>query len=63
MTRATDILDLVSTMKAKGEPFALATVVSTVAVTAAKAGAKAIILPDGSVSEGWIGGGCARAAV
>ncbi len=63
MNRATDILDRISVMKAKGEPFALATVVRTVSVTAAKAGAKAIILPDGSVSEGWIGGGCARAAV
>ena len=63
MTRAHDILDLVSAMKAKGEPFALATVVRTVAATAAKAGAKAIILPDGTISEGWIGGGCARAAV
>ncbi len=60
---ATDILNLVSAMKAKGEPFALATVVRTVAVTAAKAGAKAVILPDGTVTEGWIGGGCARAAV
>ena len=49
--------------RAKGEPFALATVVRTVAVTAAKAGAKAVILPDGTISEGWIGGGCARAAV
>src|SRR6202011_3863410 len=29
----------------------------------AKAGAKAFILPDGTISEGWIGGGCARAAV
>ena len=44
-------------------PFALATVVRTVAATAAQAGAKAIILPDGTISEGWIGGGCARAAV
>ena len=35
----------------------------TVAATAAKAGAKAVILPDGTISEGWIGGGCARAAV
>jgi xanthine dehydrogenase accessory factor len=34
-----------------------------VAATAAKAGAKAVILPDGTISEGWIGGGCARAAV
>ena len=63
MNRATDIIDRISAMKAKGEPFALATVVRTVSVTAAKAGAKAIILPDGSMSEGWIGGGCARAAV
>jgi xanthine dehydrogenase accessory factor len=60
---APDILDLISTMKARGEPFALATVVRTVAATAAKAGAKAVIRADGSVSEGWIGGGCARAAV
>jgi xanthine dehydrogenase accessory factor len=63
MTRATDILEVISTRKAAGEPFALATVVRTVAATAAKAGAKAVILPDGTISEGWIGGGCARAAV
>jgi xanthine dehydrogenase accessory factor len=63
MDHASDILDLVAAMKAKGEPFALATVVRTVAATAAKAGAKALIRPDGTVSGGWIGGGCARAAV
>jgi xanthine dehydrogenase accessory factor len=61
--RAQDVLDIVSARKAAGEPFALATVVRTVAATAAKAGAKAVILPDGTISEGWIGGGCARAAV
>jgi xanthine dehydrogenase accessory factor len=58
-----DILATISARKANGEPFALATVVRTVAATAAKAGAKAVILPDGTISEGWIGGGCARAAV
>jgi xanthine dehydrogenase accessory factor len=58
-----EVLDLVSGMKARGEAFVLATVVRTVAVTAAKAGAKAVILPDGTIREGWIGGGCARAAV
>ncbi len=58
-----DVIDLVANLKARGEPFALATVVRTVSVTAAKAGAKAVIRPDGTVSEGWIGGGCARAAV
>lgn len=63
MAGALDILDRISALKARGEAFALATVVRTVAATAAKAGAKAVILPDGSVSEGWIGGGCARAAV
>lgn len=63
MNRANDILDIVSTRKSAGVPFALATVVRTVAATAAKAGAKAVILPDGTISEGWVGGGCARAAV
>jgi xanthine dehydrogenase accessory factor len=63
MDRAPDILELISAMKQKGEAFALATVVRTVAATAAKAGAKAVIRADGTVSDGWIGGGCARAAV
>jgi xanthine dehydrogenase accessory factor len=63
MDRASDILRIISARKAAGEPFALATVVRTVAATAAKAGAKAVILPDGTISEGWVGGGCARAAV
>ena len=63
MDQAIDILDTISDRIATGQPFALATVVRTVAATAAKAGAKAVILPDGTISEGWIGGGCARAAV
>jgi xanthine dehydrogenase accessory factor len=63
MDRSTDIHDIIATRKSTGEPFAVATVVRTVAATAAKAGAKAVILPDGTISEGWIGGGCARAAV
>lgn len=63
MTPAADILDLVSDLKATGEAFALATVVRTISMTAAKAGAKAVIRPDGTISDGWIGGGCAKAAV
>ena len=63
MNRADDILNSIAARKSAGEPFALATVVRTVAATAAKAGAKAVILGDGTISEGWIGGGCARAAV
>jgi xanthine dehydrogenase accessory factor len=42
--------------------FAVATVVRTLSVTAAKAGAKALILADGTICAGWIGGGCARGA-
>jgi len=58
-----EVMDLVAQMKAAEEAFVLATVVRTVSVTAAKAGAKAIIRPDGSVVAGWIGGGCAKGAV
>src|ERR1700688_5338353 len=63
MNRADDILDSIASRKTSGESFVLATVVRTVAAPAAKAGAKAVILPDGTISQGWIGGGCARAAV
>jgi xanthine dehydrogenase accessory factor len=63
MSHHADILDLAGELKSKREPFVLATVVRTVAATAAKAGAKAIISAGGEISEGWIGGGCARAAV
>jgi xanthine dehydrogenase accessory factor len=58
-----DLLEEITSLKESGEPFAVATVVRTVSLTAAKAGAKAIIRRDGSMSAGWIGGGCARAAV
>src|SRR6201991_32700 len=63
MTAHVEVMDLVAQMKAAEEAFVLATVVRTVSVTAAKAGAKAIIRPDGSIAAGWIGGGCARGAV
>lgn len=63
MTEPRDVLELATEMKARGEAFALATVVRTVSVTAAKAGAKAVIRADGTISSGWIGGGCARGAV
>jgi xanthine dehydrogenase accessory factor len=58
-----EVMDLVAQMKAAERTFVLATVVRTVSVTAAKAGAKAIIAPDGTIVAGWIGGGCARGAV
>jgi xanthine dehydrogenase accessory factor len=63
MTAHVEVMDMVAQMKSAERAFVLATVVRTVSVTAAKAGAKAIIAPDGSIVAGWIGGGCARAAV
>jgi xanthine dehydrogenase accessory factor len=63
MSTQPDLMDLVSKLKSADEAFVLATVVRTVSVTAAKAGAKAVIRPDGRIAAGWIGGGCARGAV
>src|ERR1700709_2252539 len=60
MTAQVEVMDLVAQMKAAEQAFVLATVVRTVSVTAAKAGAKAIIRPDGTIAAGWIGGGRAR---
>ena len=56
MTVHVDVLELMSRLKAAEEPFALATVVRTVSVTAAKAGPKALTRPDGRGQAGWIGG-------
>ena len=58
-----DVAATAQAMKSQGNQFAVATVVRTVSVTAAKPGAKAIINAQGEVVEGWIGGGCARGAV
>src|SRR4029077_16674576 len=63
MTVHVEVMDLVTRLKAAEETFVLATVVRTVSVTAATAGAKALIRPDGTIAAGWIGGGCARGAV
>src|ERR1700677_768497 len=63
MTKHVEVMELVAQLKAAEETFVLATVVRTVSVTAAKAGAKAIIRPDGTIVAGWIGGGCAKGAV
>lgn len=63
MTAHVEVLDLVAQLKAAERAFVLATVVRTVSVTAAKAGAKAIIAADGTIVAGWIGGGCAKGVV
>ncbi|AXS40038.1 XdhC/CoxI family protein [Breoghania sp. L-A4] len=56
------VLDMIDRLRHERRPFAVATVVRTVAATAAKAGAKAVVLEDGTM-HGWIGGGCAQGAV
>lgn len=50
-------------LRAEGRAFAVATIVRTVEATSAKPGAKALILGDGTLVGGWLGGGCARSAV
>lgn len=50
-------------LRSEGRAFAVATVVRTVDATSAKPGSKALILADGTLACGWIGGGCARSAV
>lgn len=57
-----EIIECMAKLKEERQPFVLATVVRTEELTAAKAGAKAVIRPDGSVI-GWVGGGCTLSAV
>src|SRR5215470_12034863 len=57
-----DIMELADKLRADEEPFVIATVVAYKSPQSAKPGAKAIIMPDGSIS-GWIGGGCVQPIV
>ena len=57
------ITETAARLRAEGTPHAVATVVRTIASTAAKPGMKAIILEDGAYAEGWLGGGCVTSAV
>lgn len=43
--------------------FAIATIVRTAGTTSAKPGAKALLREDGTILEGWLGGGCVRGAI
>lgn len=58
-----DIAELAEGMRARGEAFAIATVIRTLGATAAKPGAKALLDADGTILQGWIGGGCVRGAL
>ncbi len=57
-----DLLEQVSALKGRSEPFVLATVVACKPPTSAKPGAKAIVQADGSF-YGWVGGSCAQPLV
>jgi xanthine dehydrogenase accessory factor len=62
-TERTDLLDLMTALRARREPYALATVVETAGSASAQPGAKALIARDGTLLTGWVGGGCAESAV
>jgi len=57
-----DLLERAAALRAKGLPFALATVVRAERPSSARPGMKALILPDGTL-EGWVGGSCAHPVV
>ncbi|MEP2532407.1 XdhC family protein [Shimia sp.] len=60
---STDLADAAQELRARDEPFAFATIVRTAGATAAKPGAKALLSADGTILQGWLGGGCTRGAV
>jgi xanthine dehydrogenase accessory factor len=55
-------LDLVARLAAEPAPFVLATVIWRRGPSSGREGAKAVILPDGSL-HGWLGGACAEPTV
>lgn len=62
LTAAEDVLDEACRLRQARVDCALATVVRAESPTAAKAGARALVLADGGM-RGWIGGGCVEPAV
>ena len=60
---SSDLADAAQALRARDEPFAFATIIRTAGATAAKPGAKALIGRDGTILQGWLGGGCTRGAV
>ena len=60
--KLTDVFDESMELRARDEPFVLATVVAYKSPQSAKPGSRAIIKLDGSIS-GWVGGGCVQPIV
>ena len=61
-TNTFNILTRASELRARGKPFALATVTLSQRPTSARLGAKAVITPDGALF-GWVGGACSQPSV
>ncbi len=57
-----DILNRAATLQQEGVPFALCTVTYSQRPTSARAGAKAVVTPDGAIF-GWVGGACSQPSV
>lgn len=57
------LAETAQSLRARDQPFAFATIVHTAGPTAAKPGAKALLAADGTILQGWLGGGCTRGAV
>lgn len=60
---STELAEAAQELRDKDEPFAYATIVRAAGSTAAKPGAKALLSADGTILQGWLGGGCTRGAV
>ncbi|MEM8591212.1 MAG: XdhC family protein [Pseudomonadota bacterium] len=63
LTLDASLAEVTASLQAREEPFALATVVRTLGSTAAKPGTKALLSAEGEIINGWLGGGCIKAAV
>jgi xanthine dehydrogenase accessory factor len=57
-----DPFALIADLRQRGEDFCVVTVVRTQDATSAKAGAKAVVLKDGTI-RGLLGGGCVQTAI
>ncbi len=62
MSLADEVFDRAARLRARGDPFAVATVVRVEPPTSAAPGDKALITADGKL-WGWIGGSCSEALV
>ncbi len=62
MSLADEVLDRAAALRARGETFAVATVVRVEPPTSARPGDKALVTADGKL-WGWIGGSCSEALV